>query len=1051
MLSRIFLVLGCFICFRANLGAEPSTTFQAGVARADLTPPLEMKAALGGYGARMSKPAVGVHDRVWAKALVMVKGNQKFALVTADVLAFPPQFKSALLKRLSAKGWAMDDVMLLPSHSHTSIDMMALHPGNTFNSPPVGIFQQALFEHTLKQLDQAISEAGSRLTPALAATKTTTIANRNRNRRKDSTVTDPALTVTRIDSRDGKPLAALINWTAHPTFMDESDMLFSGDWPGQLQRTLESLIGTNVTAMFYNGAEGDQSPTPPPNGGSNWERAESYGRDLGIQGWRLWTEIQPREVRAFDFHTAVIRLPERIWHPDFMKTGGAEYGLTEQTIRGFVNQLVPEQTRSTCLRLADLIILGVPGELATEFGLEAKKRAREITGVPAITIGGLANEWISYILTPEEYRQGGYEASMSFYGETLGTVIIDGVTAAVRGLNAEGSNRQPNQLPSGLSLVPGAVNGVIINRLGKSLAIYGYPSGEQSVPDLLLLTHARRDVTWAAETLARRGAPVVAPERESDSLTHPEQFWDNLREKRFHDYAQQTTRMPVNPIPVSRTVKPGDTVNWADLNFRVIDTPGYTRSAVSYVVNFDGKKVAFTGDLIRDDGKLQDLFSLQDAIPDAKIGGYHGWAGRLGDLMTSLDRMAAEEPDLLVPCRGPIIHDPSAAIGRLKARIRAAYSNYLSIDALRWYFKDDHMRAKANRVLGTNAQIDWMPMGETLPLPEFIIPISNSRLILSSNHAGFLVDCGGTGIIEELRKLRSAGKLKSLDHVFVTHYHDDHTDALPALVSEFGSRVHACGSLIDLIERPGDYRLPCLTKNPTAVTAKHHDHETWLWAEYQLTIYDYPGQTLHHNALSVEGPHGWSAFFVGDSFTPSGIDDYCLQNRNFLHPGQGFFKCLDLLEQLPKDCLLLNEHVEPAFRFTPAQVARMREILARRISLLTDLFPYDDPNFGLDDSWAELHPYWIKLRSGASAPLTLRITNHSPHPGTFRAAIQTPKQIQVGPTAPIRVATQADGYSQTTVAVAPNCPPGLYVITADVGQMDFELRQWTEAVIEVEP
>ncbi len=36
---------------------------QAGVARVDLTPPREMKAALGGYGERMSRPAEDVHDR----------------------------------------------------------------------------------------------------------------------------------------------------------------------------------------------------------------------------------------------------------------------------------------------------------------------------------------------------------------------------------------------------------------------------------------------------------------------------------------------------------------------------------------------------------------------------------------------------------------------------------------------------------------------------------------------------------------------------------------------------------------------------------------------------------------------------------------------------------------------------------------------------------------------------------------------------------------------------------------------------------------------------
>ena len=55
----------------------------------------------------------------------------------------------------------------------------------------------------------------------------------------------------------------LVNWTAHPTFMSESDMLFSGDWPGHLQRTVEALAGQKIMAMYYNGAEGDQSPVPP--------------------------------------------------------------------------------------------------------------------------------------------------------------------------------------------------------------------------------------------------------------------------------------------------------------------------------------------------------------------------------------------------------------------------------------------------------------------------------------------------------------------------------------------------------------------------------------------------------------------------------------------------------------------------------------------------------------------------------------------------------------------------------------------------------------------
>jgi hypothetical protein len=118
---------------------------------------------------------------------------------------------------------------------------------------------------------------------------------------------DPELTITRIDAANatggGKPLAVLVNWTAHPTFMSEDDMLFSGDWPGHLQRTLESLIGQGVVAMYCNGAEGDQSPTPRENSGeSHWERAERYGRDLGVLAWKQWEKTSTTRNVPFAYH-----------------------------------------------------------------------------------------------------------------------------------------------------------------------------------------------------------------------------------------------------------------------------------------------------------------------------------------------------------------------------------------------------------------------------------------------------------------------------------------------------------------------------------------------------------------------------------------------------------------------------------------------------------------------------------------------------------------------------------------------------------------------------
>ena len=417
-----------------NFAGAVTEPLLAGAASVDLTPPLEMKVALGGYGERMSKPALGIHDAVRAKALVLEQGGRRFVLVTADILAFPPGFKTLVMDRLAADGWSSDQIMLLPSHSHTSFDMMTLHPGNSFEIPQLGIYRKDVTDHVADALARVIRVAGSNRVAAATASVTTSGEGKNRNRRHGGVIHDEGLTVTRLDGLAGQPVAVLVNWTGHPTFMEPEDMMFSGDWPGHMQRTLEALIGRGVIALFYNGAEGDQSPVPPADCHSNWERAERYGREMGILAWQTWNKIQPRHAVDLKFHTETITLPERVAHPDFMKTGGAEYGLNEGMMKGFLSRLVPEKSHSTSLRLGNLVILGVPGEMAAELGLELKSRCRELTGLPCVTIGGLADEWVSYMLPAGEYRKGGYEASVSFYGETLGTTVVEGVTRGMRGL-----------------------------------------------------------------------------------------------------------------------------------------------------------------------------------------------------------------------------------------------------------------------------------------------------------------------------------------------------------------------------------------------------------------------------------------------------------------------------------------------------------------------------------------------------------------------------------------------------------------------------------------
>ena len=420
-------LLKFILVFAANcvlfLGLQAST-IEANVAVIKLTPPLEIGYTLGGYGARMSKPAEGIHDDIWAKALVLNEDGKKYAIVTLDILGLPPNVKPQVIEKLNQKGWTEENIMFLPSHSHTSLEMFALNDKNIFNLAPIGIFQQQLLDFVVQALADLIQSADQNLQAVKIGSQSKQIEGLNRNRRGEPFV-DNTLTVTRIDHMDGQSMAVLVNWTGHPTIMDEDDMLVSGGWPGYLQRELEGWIGQGVVAMYYNGPQADQS-VRAESAGSHYEKAEKYGRTMAINVRSIYEDIKPAEDIQFFYNYKIIPLPEREAHPDFMETGGTEYGLDEDKINILLQQVFPVQTSIGACRLGDLLIVGAPGELSAELGLNIKDDLR-IRGIKYPVIGGLANEWISYILSEEEYHKGGYESSVSFYGKNLGDVIVRGM------------------------------------------------------------------------------------------------------------------------------------------------------------------------------------------------------------------------------------------------------------------------------------------------------------------------------------------------------------------------------------------------------------------------------------------------------------------------------------------------------------------------------------------------------------------------------------------------------------------------------------------------
>ena len=602
-------------------------------------------------------------------------------------------------------------------------------------------------------------------------------------------------------------------------------------------------------------------------------------------------------------------------------------------------------------------------------------------------------------------------------------------------------------LTSHVQFESGPVNSVRISADDQVVVVYGDPADEPKPANHVLLTHHRRDVAWAARELVAGGAALIAPEAEKDLITDPQAYWDNFTTARVHDYAQQSSKVLATPIDVKQSVKDGDSLTVGGIDVQVIQTPGFTRGAVSYIVEVDGKRFAFTGDLIYDKGQILDLYSFQDAIKEANIGGYHGYGGRLGDLVASLGKIKAAKPDFIVPARGNVMRDADAAIDSLVGRVQALYKNYLSTNALHWYFKKDRMTICGERVLGEGADVELMPYSLHQESPDWIHEQATSRVIISDTGSAFLLDCGSQRIFDAIKKMVTSGLIKKIDGIFVTHFHDDHTNHIQAASEAFDCPIYATREYADVLRHPQRYKLPAQTDAAMKVRAFKDGH-VMKWNEFEFTFRFYPGQTLYHGGLLVRKEGERPIFFIGDAFAPSGLDDYCTLNRNLLHEDTGYLYCLKMLRDFKEPYWLINEHIPFVFSYTDAELDYLESRYRQRIDLQRKLYPWDDPNYGVDEQWAWFYPYGETVEQGKSQTFSVRLTNHSSKTRTYTVTAKTHGGVSiVDRVKSVKVKSRAT--KEVRFKATAGDQPGNFIITADIQSEGIDLREWAEAMVTV--
>lgn len=260
---------------------------RAGYGKVRLTPTLDaptetpaegrfQSIPLAGYGSRGGAPAVGVHDDVFVRAVVLEAGEQRLVLLGADALIVPTEVAEQTARLLRERfGLSRAALYFGATHTHASLGGWARGPvGESFAGP----FNPGSIEWFSRQLAGAAEMALEDLTPASLGQGSFLAPDNIRNRLVGpSGPVNPEFTCLWIRQEDGD-LAVIGSYAAHATVLPASVMEFSGDYPGAWSRQLE--VDTLKLAMFLAGTMASHSPVA---GASGFEGVELMGQKLAAQ------------------------------------------------------------------------------------------------------------------------------------------------------------------------------------------------------------------------------------------------------------------------------------------------------------------------------------------------------------------------------------------------------------------------------------------------------------------------------------------------------------------------------------------------------------------------------------------------------------------------------------------------------------------------------------------------------------------------------------------------------------------------------------------------
>ena len=538
----------------------------------------------------------------------------------------------------------------------------------------------------------------------------------------------------------------------------------------------------------------------------------------------------------------------------------------------------------------------------------------------------------------------------------------------------------------------------------------------------VVLTHTHRD--QCAGLYRRQAGPwtVHVPQGEAALLQDVAPFW------RAYQSAGCPSSYAAPCLPVEGVVPDlaGDTERvLGPVRLCCVATPGHTQGALSYLVEWQGRHLAFCGDAAHAGGKIHQPYHLEwdHWTPGGALAAWQGLA-----------RLGYCHFDWLLPSHGPpVLRQARVCVRQVQRRLMAlirAKGSVCAGEPNRWH------------------EIEPLACGAARVLPHLYQFGANSFLLVSEKDAGLVVD-PTLADVERLRPLLREIGLERIEVATASHYHLDHSDGLDWMRQQYGARVWLHPWVEAPLRRRDQWDVPWLLAQDVVADRRWPEEGHWRWHEYDFEIHPFPGQTWWHCAFATQ-VDGCRVLFSGDNFQPpsrwNGTGGFCSFNGSRFR--EGFARSAQLVLDLAPE-LICNGH-GCVYRFAPSHYRRILKWSTKAEAAVRALCPSADWLADYDCRATCWEPFVSRGTPGQRLNLSLVHHNHRRQAVELKVAAVAPPGWKTAPAQRrIRVKGGASGRLRFAVEIPANAVPGRYLVAAEVESGGRPLGEVCVALVDV--